>query len=90
LPKPLVTAGIETLNTFLYRAPGAKAARQRLLKVLRIELKEFSTPLVLVSANASWTCWARGKVRPTAGHYAHERAAKTAQSPAAYGAYPQR
>ena len=48
--KPLVTAGIENvLNAFLYRAPALKAARQRLNgKVLRVVLKEFSTPLVLV------------------------------------------
>ena len=48
--KPLVSAGIENvLNAFLYRAPALKAARQRLSgKVLRIVLKEFSTPLVLV------------------------------------------
>lgn len=48
--KPLVTAGIENvLNTFLYRSPALKTARQRLNgKVLRIVLKEFSTPLVLV------------------------------------------
>ncbi|MDM6737508.1 DNA recombination protein RmuC, partial [Enterobacter hormaechei] len=37
------------LNAFLYRAPALKTARQRLNgKVLRIVLKEFSTPLVLV------------------------------------------
>ena len=48
--KPLVTAGIENvLNTFLYRSAALKTARQRLNgKVLRIVLKEFSTPLVLV------------------------------------------
>ena len=48
--KPLVTAGIENvLNAFLYRAPALKTARQRLNgKVLRIVLKEFSTPMVLV------------------------------------------
>ncbi|MCK1034309.1 ubiquinone biosynthesis protein UbiJ [Enterobacter hormaechei] len=48
--KPLVSAGIENvLNAFLYRAPALKTARQRLNgKVLRIVLKEFSTPLVLV------------------------------------------
>ena len=48
--KPFVTAGIENvLNAFLYRAPALKAARQRLNgKVLRVVLKEFSTPLVLV------------------------------------------
>ncbi|WP_449545775.1 ubiquinone biosynthesis protein UbiJ [Lelliottia amnigena] len=48
--KPLVTAGIENvLNTFLYRSSALKTARQRLNgKVLRIVLKEFSTPLVLV------------------------------------------
>ncbi len=47
---PLVTAGLESvLNTFLWRDRGLKAARQRLLgKVLRVELKEFSAPLVLV------------------------------------------
>lgn len=48
--KPLITAGIENvLNTFLYRSPALKTARQRLNgKVLRVVLKEFSTPLVLV------------------------------------------
>jgi len=48
--KPLVSAGVENvLNAFLYRAPALKAARQRLNgKVLRIVLKEFSAPLVLV------------------------------------------
>ena len=48
--KPLVTAGIENvLNAFLYRSPALKTARQRLNgKVLRIVLKEFSTPMVLV------------------------------------------
>ncbi|NIY49819.1 ubiquinone biosynthesis protein UbiJ [Cedecea colo] len=47
---PLVTAGLESvLNAFLWRDRGLKAARQRLLgKVLRVELKEFSAPLVLV------------------------------------------
>lgn len=47
---PLVTAGIESvLNVFLWRDRGLKAARQRLLgKVLLIELKEFTAPLVLV------------------------------------------
>ena len=48
--KPLVTAGIESLlNTFLYRSTALKSARARLQsKVLRVELKGFSTPLVLV------------------------------------------
>ncbi len=48
--KPLVTAGIETvLNTFLWRDKALKPARQRLLgKVLRVELKELSTPVMLV------------------------------------------
>lgn len=66
--KPLVTAGLETvLNTFLWRDRALKPARQRLLgKVLRIELQELSDPVVLVLANVSWTCWARGKVRLTA------------------------
>ncbi|HEM8559606.1 TPA: ubiquinone biosynthesis protein UbiJ [Citrobacter koseri] len=47
---PFVTAGIENLlNTFLYRPPALKSARARLQdKVLRVELKGFSTPLVLV------------------------------------------
>lgn len=47
--QPLVTAGIESaLNTFLWRERALKPARQRLLgKVLRVELKEFSSPLVL-------------------------------------------
>lgn len=47
---PLVTAGLESvLNAFLWRDRGLKAARQRLLgKVLRVELKEFTAPLVLV------------------------------------------
>lgn len=46
---PLVTAGLESvLNSFLWRDRGLKSARQRLLgKVLRVELKEFSSPLVL-------------------------------------------
>ena len=48
--KPLISAGVENvLNTFLYRSPALKTARQRLNgKVLRVVLKEFSTPLVLV------------------------------------------
>ncbi len=47
--QPLVTAGIEgALNTFLWRERALKSARQRLLgKVLRVELKEFTSPLVL-------------------------------------------
>lgn len=66
--KPLVTAGLETvLNAFLWRDRALKPARQRLLgKVLRVELQELSDPVVLVLANASWMCWARGKARPTA------------------------
>ncbi|WP_213135325.1 ubiquinone biosynthesis protein UbiJ [Citrobacter sp. FP75] len=48
--KPLVTAGVENLlNTFLYRSPALKLARMRLQsKVLRVDLRGFSTPLVLV------------------------------------------
>ena len=48
--KPLVTAGVESLlNSFLYRSPALKSARTRLQsKVLRVDLKGFSTPLVLV------------------------------------------
>lgn len=48
--QPLLTAGIEgVLNAFLWRSGALKPARQRLFgKVLRIELKEFSSPLVLV------------------------------------------
>ena len=47
---PLVTGSIETaINTLLWREKALKPARQRLIgKVLRIELKEFSSPLVLV------------------------------------------
>ena len=47
---PLVTAGIETaLNTFLWRDKALKPARQRLLgKVLRVQLQDFATPVVLV------------------------------------------
>lgn len=48
--KPLMTGSIETaINALLWREKALKPARQRLIgKVLRIELKEFSTPLVLV------------------------------------------
>lgn len=48
--KPLVTGSIETaINMLLWREKALKPARQRLIgKVLRIELKEFSSPLVLV------------------------------------------
>lgn len=48
--QPLVTAGIETaLNAVLWRERALKPARQRLLgKVLRVTLKEFSAPLVMV------------------------------------------
>lgn len=47
---PTVTAGIETaLNTFLWRDKALKPARQRLLgKVLRVQLQDFATPVVLV------------------------------------------
>lgn len=48
--KPLVTGSIETaINMLLWREKALKPARQRLIgKVVRIELKEFSSPLVLV------------------------------------------
>lgn len=47
---PLVTGGVETaMNAFLWREKALKPARQRLIgKVLRVELQEFSSPLVLV------------------------------------------
>lgn len=47
---PLITAGAEkVLNTFLYQPRALKSSRQRLQgKVLRVELQEFSSPLVLV------------------------------------------
>ncbi|WP_437890024.1 ubiquinone biosynthesis protein UbiJ [Phytobacter sp. V91] len=47
--KPLVNAGIEQLfNAFIYREKALKPARQRLHgKILRVELKEFASPLVL-------------------------------------------
>lgn len=46
----LISAGLEgALNTVLWQDSALKLARQRLYgKVLRIEIKEFSTPLVLV------------------------------------------
>lgn len=46
----LISAGLEgALNTVLWQDSALKSARQRLYgKVLRIEIKEFSTPLVLV------------------------------------------
>jgi ubiquinone biosynthesis protein UbiJ len=48
-------------------APALKPARQRLNgKVLRIVLKEFSTPLVLVFSERQLDVLGRGKVRPTA------------------------
>ncbi len=48
--KPLVTGSIETaINALLWREKALKPARQRLIgKVLRIVLKEFPSPLVLV------------------------------------------
>ncbi|WP_313069365.1 ubiquinone biosynthesis protein UbiJ [Atlantibacter hermannii] len=47
---PMITAGIEgALNAFLYRDRALKSARQRLQgKVLRVALREFSTPLILI------------------------------------------
>lgn len=47
---PVLTATLEKgLNTFLYRDAALKSARQRLLgKVLRLDIKELRTPLVLV------------------------------------------
>ncbi|AVJ19962.1 ubiquinone biosynthesis protein UbiJ [Serratia rhizosphaerae] len=47
---PLLTGVLETsLNSLLFRDRSMKAARQRLAgKVLRIELQEFSAPLVLI------------------------------------------
>lgn len=47
---PLINASLEgVLNTVLWQDSALKSARQRLYgKVLRIEIKEFSTPLVLV------------------------------------------
>ncbi|BEN52226.1 SCP2 domain-containing protein [Serratia marcescens] len=47
---PLLTAALETsLNNLLFRDRSMKAARQRLAgKVLRIELEELASPLVLV------------------------------------------
>lgn len=48
--KFLVTVGIESLfNIFLYRLFALKTVRSRLLgKVLRVEVKGFSTLLILV------------------------------------------
>lgn len=67
--KPLVTAGIESLlNTFLYRSPALKTARSRLLgKVLRVEVKGFSTSLILVfSERPGLMYWANGRAMLTA------------------------
>ena len=91
--KPLVSAGIENvLNAFLYRAPALKAARQRLNgKVLRIVLKEFSTPLVLVFSERQLDVLGAWEGDADCSVITHdERAAKTARSPAINGAYPQR
>lgn len=62
--KPLVTAGIESLlNTFLYRSPALKTARSRLLgKVLRIEVKGFSTSLILVFSERQVDVLENGRV----------------------------
>ena len=86
---PLVTAGIETaLNTFLWRDKALKPARQRLLgKVLRVQLQDFATPVVLVFSERQvdvLSAW-EGEA-----DYPAQRAAKTAQSSAAHGAYSQR
>lgn len=66
--KPLVTAGVENLlNTFLYRSPALKSARTRLQgKVLRVDLKGFSTSLVPCLVSARSMCWGRGKAKPIA------------------------
>ena len=66
--KPLVTAGIESLlNTFLYRSPALKTARSRLLgKVLRVEVKGFSTSLILVFSERRLMYWANGQAMLTA------------------------
>jgi len=47
--RPLISAGIEgVLNRFLWKEVSLKPARQRLYgKVLRVEISEFSTPLIL-------------------------------------------
>ncbi|STE60717.1 sterol-binding domain-containing protein [Escherichia coli] len=66
--KPLVTAGIESLlNTFLYRSPALKTARSRLLgKVLRVEVKGFSTSLILVFSERQVDVLANGQAMLTA------------------------
>lgn len=89
---PLVTAGIETaLNTFLWRDKALKPARQRLLgKVLRVQLQDFATPVVLVFSERQvdvLSAWDGGRLHRD---YPAQRAAKTAQSSAAHGAYSQR
>ena len=86
---PLVTAGIETaLNTFLWRDKALKPARQRLLgKVLRVQLQDFATPVVLVFSERPERLGRRGRLHRD---YPAQRAAKTAQSSAAHGAYSQR
>ncbi len=89
--KPLVTAGIETaLNAFLWRDRALKPARQRLLgKVLRVELKEFSSPLVLVFSERQVDV--RGGLGRRGRLYrcdACRRSAAAAQSSATDRAYP--
>ena len=75
--KPLVTAGIESLlNTFLYRSPALKTARSRLLgKVLRVEVKGFSTSLILVFSERQVDVLHRYRLR--------QCVAETSRSPAA-------
>ena len=73
--QPLLTAGIEgALYAFLWRSGALKPARQRLFgKVLRSELKEFSSPLVLafserqIDVMSAWEAEAACTVTPRLG-----------------------
>ncbi len=89
---PSVTAGIETaLNTFLWRDKALKPARQRLLgKVLRVQLQDFATPVVLVFSERRVDVLSAGRRGRLHRDYPAQRAAKTTQSSAAHGAYSQR
>ena len=80
------------LNAFLYRAPALKALPSAVLnrKVLRIVLKELSTPLCAgVFSERQPIVLGRGRSR-LLWSSRMSVAAKPCRSPAASGAYPQR
>lgn len=65
---PLLTGVLETsLNGLLFRERSLKPARQRLAgKTLRIELRELSSPLVLVFSEQRVDVLASSRVTPIA------------------------